>query len=29
MKYIEITYNITYKGALYFVIPNVSGNGDG
>ena len=23
MKYIEITYNITYKGSLYFAIPDV------
>ena len=23
IKYIEITYNITYKGSLYFVIPDV------
>jgi len=23
IKYIEITYNITYKGSLYFAIPSV------
>ena len=23
IKYIEITYNITYKGSLYFAIPGV------
>ena len=23
IKYIEITYNITYKGSLYFAIPDV------
>jgi len=26
-KYIWITYNITYKGSLYFDIPSVSGGG--
>src|SRR5258707_13029778 len=25
IKYIEITYNITYKGSLYFAIPGVIG----
>src|SRR5882762_10077028 len=24
IKYIEITYNIVYKGSLYFAIPDVS-----
>jgi len=24
IKYIEITYNITYKGSLYFAIPGVT-----
>jgi hypothetical protein len=27
-KYIWITYNITYKGSLYFVIPGVSEEGN-
>src|SRR5882762_11665831 len=26
IKYIEITYNITYKGSLYFAIPGVTLN---
>jgi len=29
IKYIEITYNVAYKGSLYFAIPDVSDSAHG